>query len=837
MYSNLSNISVNDWVKKSVAFIKINVSHDIKRLYEGLKILKLREPEIDQFIESNGYASFEQDLIKFYVVRSPESKNIDMKSILILANSFGPYGFDNNPERRISELFAEYLPKSFQEYFIPPMRPSDTTLGVSSDYFPQNFPESYWSAVDILLLEALKKNIDGHHTLRNISKKLLTQEQNQITEGLKKENFDIDNYLLGQLCPQFSELSNDQKNIMKIIYFNVGTHDDGASDLQYMIFSRARLQDPTMFLKFVKEEQKRNRHKTLGRILNNLSQSLFEMNTGPAVPLKYLNTINLDLDDPEVKTELIKEQSELLSKLSGKKFRLQRVISKNYQRSNTLHDVIERVTRQKLGTPEHDELFDMLLVSPNLITVKPSNYKDMIDLINRYAGQTLNIFNNEDNHKNQWFGETEDVDNIAKILTWFKDDWHKALTIFGKKEGTDDLHSVIHQLGNVLPDKTRESPKNLNMYFMRWSQRGNFSSLLDVLKLWNDVKPEDLNTEPSELMMNLLKKSKSFHAVHPEFLSETLKHHGKDLDPKDYQDWEEEFLESQAVPLPKWTEKILVTELSSNGKKYTGRFLPRSDVRGLHLGEHTNCCQHPDGVGEPCAFHGQCSPFGAFFVVEDPERNILAQSWVWEAQAQKGELAVTFDNIETRGLQGKERLVINIYEKAAEMMGAKDIHIGEGYTKIDISHLPDAGTPNGHGVNGWVGVDDDDDDVERDPMDDFVPVVHKKEPDHKYWDGVDGWERQPGLLAPKDYGDYSDAEENQKILKNNGVVNKLPEDKIFTNEEKSLPVQKVRPEWMLENPYSNVKKSLVFVWLSKIADSRGLYRLADDLIGRANYKL
>ena len=78
--------------------------------------------------------------------------------------------------------------------------------------------------------------------------------------------------------------------------------------------------------------------------------------------------------------------------------------------------------------------------------------------------------------------------------------------------------------------------------------------------------------------------------------------------------------------------------------KYNFRKLEDGDLRGLFLGEYTDCCQHLANQGAPCAEHGFLSENGGFYVVEDKEtRNVVAQSWAWRGR--NGELV--FDSLES----------------------------------------------------------------------------------------------------------------------------------------------------------------------------------------------
>jgi ankyrin repeat protein len=72
---------------------------------------------------------------------------------------------------------------------------------------------------------------------------------------------------------------------------------------------------------------------------------------------------------------------------------------------------------------------------------------------------------------------------------------------------------------------------------------------------------------------------------------------------------------------------------------YVLRKLESGDIKGLLLGEFTNCCQHIAGEGRECAEHGFLSPYGGFYVVEKQETGeITGQSWVWRGRG--GELVL-----------------------------------------------------------------------------------------------------------------------------------------------------------------------------------------------------
>jgi hypothetical protein len=163
-----------------------------------------------------------------------------------------------------------------------------------------------------------------------------------------------------------------------------------------------------------------------------------------------------------------------------------------------------------------------------------------------------------------------------------------------------------------------------------------------------------------------------------------------------YEKYEPRFIASQAVPSP------FPLNLAWEDGGLSGRFLKRSDPRGLYLGHHTNCCQHPNNAGSACAWYGQEKPNSGFFVVEDGSRNIVAQSWAWVAD--NGGLC--FDNIEAKGLGGNEGAVANIYNKAAAdlskqfhtiTLGAHSDLNTKRWTPAKLHHLQMP--PNFHGYH------------------------------------------------------------------------------------------------------------------------------------------
>ncbi len=125
--------------------------------------------------------------------------------------------------------------------------------------------------------------------------------------------------------------------------------------------------------------------------------------------------------------------------------------------------------------------------------------------------------------------------------------------------------------------------------------------------------------------------------------------------------------------------------------KYTGRFLPRDDVRVGFFGEYTDCCQHFGGVGNSCAVSSVMDPYSQLFVIENEKGNIIGGSWVWENTEDRYR-EVCFDNIEAIGEYASNPVVNKIYEQAgrylAQEADCRRVTIGLGYQDADVSSYP-----------------------------------------------------------------------------------------------------------------------------------------------------
>ena len=111
------------------------------------------------------------------------------------------------------------------------------------------------------------------------------------------------------------------------------------------------------------------------------------------------------------------------------------------------------------------------------------------------------------------------------------------------------------------------------------------------------------------------------------------------------------------------TQPDFYPEVKVEYKGLKGYFLRRNDPRGLFLGQHTDCCQHPFGAGKACAWYGQEQENSGFFVVED-KGAIIAQSWTWENDDE----GICFDNVEAKSLGDRSPKVFRVYEEAARQL-------------------------------------------------------------------------------------------------------------------------------------------------------------------------
>ena len=518
----------------------------------------------------------------------------------------------------------------------------------------------------------------------------------------------------------------------------------------------------------------------------------------------------------------------------------------NFQK---LHDVVERVYRVKRGTPEHERLFQMLAYHPNLVGVTADDYEDFRNTGLQYGdkytdevaaknalsrhtdftpfNQLASFLGNPAEGQNDRVAQNPNSHNEMKsafenILGWFKNDWRRALSAFAQKNHTSNMSDAVHQFGAILPPyNARHSKNGVREYYWQWINRSQTEILKAVLASWDQVAPEEKKLPPFELLTTLAKRSElnqvdengNGSIKDMNFLAETLRHDPA-VEPDKYREWEDTYLQGLNVPLPAWAQ-ARVEEVGPNGKKYIGRFLPRNDPRSLHLGNYANCCQHVDGAGEFCARHSHTSPYGAAFVVENEEGDVIAISWVWEAQ--KGELV--FDNIEAKGVGSRMPTVVKIFEEAAATMGADEVRIGGSMNKINVDHLPFVKNPISYGYDENEEEEEDEDGEEwgsaRIPNDDWADVPYAYPRDF-------------------DFGDensYSDAITRQHVLKNQGEVYRSPN--YYAPARRNQEVEednsaKWDANWMTLNPFAPTRSAYIQHRAIK-AEMNRLARTLEDL--------
>jgi GNAT superfamily N-acetyltransferase len=175
-------------------------------------------------------------------------------------------------------------------------------------------------------------------------------------------------------------------------------------------------------------------------------------------------------------------------------------------------------------------------------------------------------------------------------------------------------------------------------------------------------------------LLSLVKSRKYLNQADELFATESAKW---GIAPSDYKAIENRYLASLSTKVP------FPIEQRWNEGEFTGRFLPRNDARGLYLGQHTDCCQHPKGAGATSAWYGQESPNSGFFVVEDKNGQVVAQSWAWLSD----DGAVVFDNIEAKGLGDRESKVAAIYQKVGDSLAQSHykVTIGSGESDVALS--------------------------------------------------------------------------------------------------------------------------------------------------------
>lgn len=228
-------------------------------------------------------------------------------------------------------------------------------------------------------------------------------------------------------------------------------------------------------------------------------------------------------------------------------------------------------------------------------------------------------------------------------------------------------------------------PTNPLPGFVSWLRNQDIDRVLSapadfgkVVSYWPILSNEDRKCGSVELLRRIDKLAINIRLEgcgldHRAFAVESLQWGAR---PHDLKGLEEKFTKYREV-LAETIPFVRVT----NGK-YTLESLQRGDPVGPWLGQYTDCCQYPSGVGESCAWHGTTDPNGGFWVVRESE-DIVAQGWVWR----NGDTLV-IDNVEAKGRNRRMQSLITLFEVAARQaigrLEVKQVNIGTGGSDIDL---------------------------------------------------------------------------------------------------------------------------------------------------------
>jgi hypothetical protein len=236
---------------------------------------------------------------------------------------------------------------------------------------------------------------------------------------------------------------------------------------------------------------------------------------------------------------------------------------------------------------------------------------------------------------------------------------------------------AYHDATQWLPLYSPKEAEGLGKFLLKNDSRDPRDLAL-VARRWNSIEPELKAGSFRKLVAELR------NGIYPEVKSASFVREASrwDVDPAAYPALESRYMASLDTPSAFPTDKVW------RDGSLKGYFLPRSDERGLFLGEHTNCCQHPGGQGAACAWFGQENVRSGFFVVTDKADSIIAQSWAWLAD----DNSLVFDSLESKGLGSRAGQVSQIYTRAAADLSKTygTVNLGKGTYRVDLTQWPDA---------------------------------------------------------------------------------------------------------------------------------------------------
>lgn len=247
-----------------------------------------------------------------------------------------------------------------------------------------------------------------------------------------------------------------------------------------------------------------------------------------------------------------------------------------------------------------------------------------------------------------------------------------------------DVHDAVYWLPKDLSPENRDSFRQFmlnNIIYVDDSGKRHhrpIQELSTIARNWNSLKPEEQKQKYSEVLA-ICRAHVYENQEFSNFAAEAVRF---GVSESEYKNCEDIYKAGLNVPEPFDSAKTY------KFGKYTGRFLPRDDVRTGFFGEHTDCCQRFGGVGHACAESTVKDDYSQLFVIENEKGNIVAGSWTWENTEGKYR-DVCFDNIEAIGEFKSHPMVNKIYEMAAkdlcETQNVRKVTAGIGYQDADTS--------------------------------------------------------------------------------------------------------------------------------------------------------
>jgi hypothetical protein len=250
-------------------------------------------------------------------------------------------------------------------------------------------------------------------------------------------------------------------------------------------------------------------------------------------------------------------------------------------------------------------------------------------------------------------------------------------------------------------------PAHVSKWLWRHRRSADVRGLLRVASAWEHVEKacgqslSQLGVREAVAAATIVDYD-SYESV--EFAMEANSH---GVSPRNFERWEPKWISTVAA---RKADSLPAVDLVVNGYRFFK--VAHDDPRGVFLGEHTNCCQHPGSAGSSCAWHGVKSQYGGFYAVERCGM-IVAQSWAWRPKERvhcsdsprdvkrPGDVVV-FDNIEVLSHDYHEGVEAAYRAGAAAILGrlgVSEVHVGLGYnTMAWVSALPKcraASTPKG----------------------------------------------------------------------------------------------------------------------------------------------